>query len=116
MDSQEKDPAAPRETMKSRAQAGLEDMIKRKAEEDAMRKCFQRLAETEDGLAALRYIHKLSGHNRSPIRLTSASITNVELSFALQGRIEVYLDLRQLLPLKVRTQIENSDLKESEGK
>ena len=107
-------PAPIRQTMDARAKANAARQEEVRQKRIAMRKVFDRLANTPDGKEALKFIHQLSGHNISPIRTDNEGRTNLEVSLALQGRIDLYLDLRPFIPAKVVAEIEEFVHNESE--
>lgn len=110
-----RDPTDPRVTLGKRSEEVNEQLRRNEEARDALRKVYARVANTEDGKAVFDHIRKLCGHNLSPLRILSNGVSN-ELSWALQGRIEVYLDIRPFLPAKVVSEIEQFVEPKSEGK
>lgn len=110
------DPEKSRVPLKQRAEEVAEYMRKTQERIDTLRKAYSRIADTEDGRLVFDHIRKLCGHNQSPMRTTQQGLLNNEISWALQGRIEVYLDLRPFLPEKLVSEIEKHIEPKSEGK
>ena len=75
---------------------------------DELKRCFNGMASWPEGLAVLREIHRLTGHNQKCMRFDPATgEINAYASVYNQGRQELWLGVRELLTPEILAKIEN---------